>query len=286
MNRGRRRGGVSSGLTSLRDGVKRRLFDPFTLPVAPDPRTVISRLIPLSFTEPHIPSALPQSDSNLLHRKPEEGSEKDFKLQLFVTKGVLDYALRNSSEKRKPSSKEGSINSTRFIAPSVTSVQSSIAHLLLKTDEIAFWDSDFLSLFSKPPEWYPSELTDKLKRKSPTTPGSAKRVRFDDSSKMAGGDRSAEMIPDQAMLDAADFNEDDDGENVLKEGVDEPVEAENQEDKDSEDGRWNGEPVEEEEEEGDDYCETYFDNGEGDIDDFNVQLHEMGEDPDGSSYYD
>ncbi|KAL5109789.1 hypothetical protein TcWFU_001205 [Taenia crassiceps] len=251
MNRGRRRVGANSSLASLRDGVKRRLFDPYIVPVAPDPRTE---------------------------------TRKGFRKRLSTT---IDYALGNSLEKRKLSSKLGSINSTRFTAPSAPGVRSSIAHLLMKTDEIAFLDSNILSLFSKPSEWYPSELNEKMKRKSSTTSGSAKRVRFDDSSKVVDGDGSNEMVPDQALLDAAEINEDDDGENVLKEGVDESAEAENQEDKDSEDGRWNGEPVEEEEEEeGDDYCETYFDNGEGDIDDFNVQLYEMGEEPDGSSYYD
>lgn len=37
--------------------------------------------------------------------------------------------------------------------------------------------------------------------------GSAKRVRFDDSSKVVDGDRSNEMVPDQAILDAAEINE-------------------------------------------------------------------------------
>ncbi|VDM33169.1 unnamed protein product [Hydatigera taeniaeformis] len=285
MNRGRRRGGGSSSFANLRDSVRRRLFDPFIVPVPPDPRAVVGRLIPLSFTEPHIPSVLSQLDPSSSHRKPEKGSEKDLQLQLFALKAVVDYALENSLEKRKLSSKVESSNSARLTAPSASSVHSSIAHLLMKTDEIAFWDSNILSLFPKHPEWYPSELTDKLKRKSSTVVGSTKHTRYDDSSKMVDGDRPNELMPGQAMLDATDMNEDDDGGNVLKEGADEPVEGEKEEDKDSEDGRWNGEPVEEEEEEGDDYCETYFDNGEGDIDDFNVQMYEMSEDLDGSPYY-
>lgn len=89
MNRGRRRGGANSSLPSLRDGVKRRLFDPYIVPVAPDPRTVIGRLIPLSFTEPHIPSALPQLDSSSSHWKPEKASEKDFQLQMVSGIGYL-----------------------------------------------------------------------------------------------------------------------------------------------------------------------------------------------------
>lgn len=90
--------------------------------------------------------------------------------------------------------------------------------------------------------------------------------------------------------------EDDDGENTIRE---EAVDAANQvEEKDSEDERWNGDPAAREngeedgeegqvgEDEGDDYCETYFDNGEGDIDDFNVQMYEVDDDPDGGSFFD
>ncbi len=64
-----------------------------------------------------------------------------------------------------------------------------------------------------------------------------------------------------------------------------------------EDARWNGDQVgggdddENEDDDGNDYCETYFDNGEGDIDDFNVQMHDAGADGDddgggGGGYYD
>ena len=53
--------------------------------------------------------------------------------------------------------------------------------------------------------------------------------------------------------------------------------------------RENGEDGEERpggDDEGDDYCEAYFDNGEGDIDDFNVQMFEEDDDPDGGSFFD
>lgn len=70
MNRGRRRGGVSSGFGSLRDGVKRRLFDPHAVPTLPDPQSIISRLTPLSTSQPQIDTVLPildgQSTSNEL----------------------------------------------------------------------------------------------------------------------------------------------------------------------------------------------------------------------------
>ncbi|VEL34574.1 unnamed protein product [Protopolystoma xenopodis] len=45
MNRGRRRGGM--GLSGLRDGVKRRLFDPNIVPHKPDARETIGRLAPI-----------------------------------------------------------------------------------------------------------------------------------------------------------------------------------------------------------------------------------------------
>ncbi len=83
MNRGRRRGGVSSGFANLRDGVKRRLFDPFAVPVSPDPRTVVNRLTPLTFALPTIPSSLPQAEgNNPPPRKDELSAEEVFQLQL------------------------------------------------------------------------------------------------------------------------------------------------------------------------------------------------------------
>ncbi|CAH8467690.1 unnamed protein product [Dicrocoelium dendriticum] len=78
------------------------------------------------------------------------------------------------------------------------------------------------------------------------------------------------------------------------EGKEDPAEVPNddkaQEDNDSEDARWNGEvnvdadPDELDEDElGNDYCQTYFDNGEGDLSDDGLG----GDDDDaGARYYD
>ncbi|VDQ07900.1 unnamed protein product [Trichobilharzia regenti] len=57
MNRGRRRGGGPS-LSGLRDGVKRRLFDPHSVPTKPDPKFEVSRLIPFTFPKVVIHSSL------------------------------------------------------------------------------------------------------------------------------------------------------------------------------------------------------------------------------------
>lgn len=57
MNRGRRRGGGLS-LTGLRDGVKRRLFDPHSVPKKLDAKYAVGQLIPFSVTKPPIVSVL------------------------------------------------------------------------------------------------------------------------------------------------------------------------------------------------------------------------------------
>ncbi|KAA0200311.1 Expressed conserved protein [Fasciolopsis buskii] len=68
MNRGRRRGG-SSGLAGLRDGVKRRLFDPHLVPTKPDAKYEVNRLIPLLWDVPVISSRLSQLRGDALDDK-------------------------------------------------------------------------------------------------------------------------------------------------------------------------------------------------------------------------
>lgn len=63
MNRGRRRGG-GPNLSGLRDGVKRRLFDPHSVPTKPDPKFEVSRLIPFSVPKVTINSSLSDSSTN------------------------------------------------------------------------------------------------------------------------------------------------------------------------------------------------------------------------------
>ncbi|VDN12733.1 unnamed protein product [Dibothriocephalus latus] len=122
---------------------------------------------------------------------------------------------------------------------------------------------------------YPAELTSRLKTK-PTklTPG--KRL------KSSAGNREdlENLVSDQAIADVTTVTADDE---AAEAGLD--LEGEDGGDNDSEDARWNGEQIEDEDEDLDnDYCETYFDNGEGDIDDGNVLRDDNGEG--GEGYYD
>ncbi|KAF5397573.1 DNA-directed RNA polymerase III subunit Rpc31 [Paragonimus heterotremus] len=94
-----------------------------------------------------------------------------------------------------------------------------------------------------------------------------------------------ELVPDQFIQRAAEAVEGADDDVTERPEVDQK-----QQDSDSDDARWNGEvnaeadPDELDEEELDnDYCQTYFDNGEGDLSEDGLG----GEDDDGGAkYYD
>jgi len=285
MNRGRRRGGVSSGFGSLRDGVKRRLFDPHAVPTLPDPQSIISRLTPLSTSQPQIDTVLPildgQSTSN------ELPATKKFQNDLFEAKATMEFifdcgpAMQNLPKR----SFEGiSIGQKTPVNSKKTSIRRiGAAHLLLKSCDISLWgDSSLLCQFSNPHSWYPKELTDKLKSKKSVKHIPAKRAKLNKKLTEDECDLDDLVISDRTLVENLDENENDD--TVEKGAVEANLNNEDDADKDSDDARWNGEQVEDEE--GDDldndYCDTYFDNGEGDIDDFNV----MREDDDGGNYYD
>ncbi|VDD76377.1 unnamed protein product [Mesocestoides corti] len=284
MNRNRRRGGVSSGFASLRDGVKRRLFDPFAVPVAPDPRAVINRLTPILYAQPYVPSMLHWSDVTQPPKK-DLTAEEVYQLRLFETRAIVDYAFENSTDVRSLATRsKGVLVGKSELLPSAK-VRSSTVHILMKTEEISFWrDGGLLQSFSNPFEWYPREIAGYLSKSSSGAPSSSKRVRFDCPPGGVSDEMEDGAVLDRTIFEVVDKNDDDD---VSVGGVGDLTEAENQENRDSEDERWNGEQVEEEAgDESNDYCETYFDNGEDDIDDFNVQMYEAGDQDDGGEYYD
>ncbi|KAM7537741.1 hypothetical protein Aperf_G00000066050 [Anoplocephala perfoliata] len=279
MNRAKRRGFGFGGIGHLRESVKRRLFDIYAVPHVPDPRVEVSRLTQMSFPRIHIPSALTPADSN---STPPDNNTTNF--QLLVAQAIVDYALKHCGGKEKLTQTKDTSSSCGISKSHSDDEPTSTAKLLMKTKEIEFWDTGILSLCSQPPEWFPRELTGKGKQKSSTALTSkAKRVRFDETVVHAGSD--LDNVPDQAFLEVDDTTKDDDAAIEVHEKGDEVLETEvtQDDDKESEDERWNGEPVaqEEEDEEGDDYMETYFDNGENDIDDFNIQMHDIGDDLDG-----
>lgn len=71
----------------------------------------------------------------------------------FEIGAVVDYALENSLRKRELMSLTGTVASKKPTLSSDSSVESTAAHLLMKTKEVVFWDSGILSLLSKSPKW-------------------------------------------------------------------------------------------------------------------------------------
>ncbi|VDM00989.1 unnamed protein product [Schistocephalus solidus] len=298
MNRGRRRGGVSSGFSSLRDGVKRRLFDPHTVPVSPDPRSVISRLILIPSAPPKIDSSFPLVESQTVAAEPTR--QECFRAQMFELQAIADFIFENGPDFHQVAKKADdlpflTLNRKRPKAKRDTPRNITISHLLLQHREMEIWrDGILLGSFSNPTDWYPAELTSRLKTK-PTKLLLEKRLK-----PLTGSNRNREdldnLVSDQAIADVTTINGvnwsslnslncliDDEAAEGPDAGLD--LEGEEGGDNDSEDARWNGEQIEDEDEDLDnDYCETYFDNGEGDIDDGNVLRDDNGDGVEG--YYD
>nr|VZI08855.1 unnamed protein product [Spirometra erinaceieuropaei] len=285
MNRGRRRGGVSSGFNSLRDGVKRRLFDPHAVPVSPDPHSVISRLIPIPSAPPKIESSLPLSESQVAVAEPTQ--QECFRAQLFELQAVADFIFENGPYfqqiiKNTDAVPLLTLDRKRSESKKQTAWNITTSHLLLQHREIEMWsDGILLGSFSNPSDWYPAELSSRLRAKAAKL---LPEKRFKPST---GANHNREdldnLISDQAIADVTTTNGDDDAADGPEAGL--GLEGEEGGDSDSEDARWNGEQMEDEDEELDnDYCETYFDNGEGDIDDGNVLRDDNGDGVEG--YYD
>ncbi|BHF81898.1 hypothetical protein SprV_0802503300 [Sparganum proliferum] len=285
MNRGRRRGGVSSGFSSLRDGVKRRLFDPHAVPVSPDPHSVISRLIPIPSAPPKIESSLPLAESQVSVAEPTQ--QECFGAQLFELQAVADFIFENGPYFQQMMKNTDAIplftlDRKRSESKKQTAWNITTSHLLLQHREIEMWrDGILLGSFSNPSDWYPVELSSRLKAKA------AKLLPEKRLKPSTGANHNREdlesLISDQAIADVTTTNGDDEAADGPEAGL--GLEGEEGGDSDSEDARWNGEQLEDEDEELDnDYCETYFDNGEGDIDDGNVLRDDNGDGVEG--YYD
>ncbi|VDN12182.1 unnamed protein product [Dibothriocephalus latus] len=154
MNRGRRRGGVSSGFSSLRDGVKRRLFDPHTVPVSPDPQSVISRLIPLPSVPPKIDSSFPLSQSQTGAAEPTR--QECFRAQMFELQTFADFIFENGPDFQQVGKKNDAfplltLDRKRSKSKKETVRNITTSHLLLQHREIEMWrDGILLSSFSNP----------------------------------------------------------------------------------------------------------------------------------------
>ncbi|VUZ56895.1 unnamed protein product [Hymenolepis diminuta] len=285
MNRGRRRGFTYGSLANLKESVRRRLCDLAAVPYVPDPKVEVSRLVPIKYPEISIPSALtrPTNPSGVTQLE-NKNKETEFQRQVFEIQAIVEYAFHHGGNKQKATTSKHAASSASGNSKYDTTSKSeraSAAKLLMKRKEVEFWDTGILGLCSEPDEWFPEELTVGRKRKAPTAvqgSGSAKRAGFEASAELAGSD--LDNLPDPALLEFEDATKDDDvprqpldtaGDTLDPEsGVRNAAEA----DEDSEDERWNGDPPgQEDDEDGDDYIETYFDNGENDIDDFNLQMN-------------
>ncbi|GAA55306.1 hypothetical protein CLF_107555 [Clonorchis sinensis] len=171
MNRGRRRGGP--GLTGLRDGVKRRLFDPHSVPTKPDAKYEVNRLVPLTSTKPLVHSLLSlrafaaSGDSSVIGTQEEEQSHSDkLRKNLFKSKAMLQLAFRNGPFYHTlPERSEGIDLARTFHGAQAagSSVKENTAvllsHLLLAHEDIKQWgDGELLKDLENPDSWYPKEV--------------------------------------------------------------------------------------------------------------------------------
>ncbi|KAF7246568.1 hypothetical protein EG68_09717 [Paragonimus skrjabini miyazakii] len=295
MNRGRRRGGP--GLTGLRDGVKRRLFDPHLVPIKPDAKYEVNRLVPLTSTKPVIQSRLENLRTlniDEISEKPAANNPSDkLKRNIINSKALFELAFRKGPFYHPlPVLPEGIDMNRAFGGLSSTDkllkVDSPVllAHLLLAHEFIKDWgEGEPLRELEDPESWYPKELVQFTK------PGKRSAMRLRAKKKLAAQTTKVvtadleELVPDQFIQRAAEAVEGADDDVTERPEVDQK-----QQDSDSDDARWNGEvnaeadPDDLDEEELDnDYCQTYFDNGEGDLSEDGLG----GEDDDGGAkYYD
>ncbi|VDP70126.1 unnamed protein product [Echinostoma caproni] len=295
MNRGRRRGG-GSGLAGLRDGVKRRLFDPHLVPTKPDAKYEVNRLVPLLWAAPPIQSRLsqlrgdpPHDDAVCASTTPDEN---DLYTKLFKAKALMEFAFRTGPFYHPlPEVPEGIEVTRAFTDPTESEAENSkqcpvsTLHLILAHGEINRWSSgDPMANLDDPPSWYPKELSQLTKPSKRQLAVIRKRKKL---ARQAARADLKELVPDQLIAQAAEGI-------GFVDGVEEPPEEvayEAASDVDSDDARWNGEvnadaadPDELDEEELDnDYCQNYFDNGEAD---FSDDLQGGDDDDGGGRYYD
>ncbi|CAI2737290.1 unnamed protein product, partial [Dicrocoelium dendriticum] len=169
MNRGRRRGGP--GLSGLKDGVKRRLFDPHLVPTKPDPKYEINRLIPLATCKPFIRSYLDDlrcPEASVFPPASEDPSDSSDKLynSLFKTKAIFELAFRNGPFYHPlPVLRDGI--DTALVFGGLTSNEKAteptapvlLSHLLLAHDDINQWSNgEFLSDLDNMDSFYPKDL--------------------------------------------------------------------------------------------------------------------------------
>ncbi|CAH8587127.1 unnamed protein product [Schistosoma turkestanicum] len=271
MNRGRRRGGGPS-LSGLRDGVKRRLFDPHSVPIKPDPKFEVSRLIPFSAPKVTISSSLSDfsasSNSELI--KDEIDS---LQMNLFELTAKIEAAFRSGPFYHPvPELSEGinissSISNNSFNLKNKSQNTVSLLHLLV-SHEINQWSDEDVNI-KEPDDFYPKEL---LSRTRTNLKGNGRATR---KSRLAS-QRSKQhySVIDQVVTDRfiQQVTE------ILPENDEdlEKIDVNNSEDEDanSEDARWNGDANQDgeideldEDEFDNDYCQEYFDNGEKDFSD-------------------
>ncbi|CAL8073336.1 unnamed protein product [Calicophoron daubneyi] len=297
MNRGRRRGGT--GLSGLRDGVKRRLFDPHSVPMKPDAKYEVNRLVPLSVTPPAVFSRIDHLRHDPVVDGPEDkpGASRADSLRF---RALMELAFRAGPFYHPvPTVREGLEIGHAFLGHQVensdeeldsagdetNSLPISLSHLLLAYEDIETWGKgEPLKNLDDPELWYPKELAQFTKiPKSKAAKRARKKQRQAERRAFASTDLDS-VVPEELAretLSKVDTSNAGDTIGTLEvmeqskmDDIVEPDEDEKAEESDAEDARWNCEvnaeadPDELDQDELDnDYCQTYFDNGEGDASD-------------------
>ncbi|CAH8871125.1 unnamed protein product [Trichobilharzia szidati] len=286
MNRGRRRGGGPS-LSGLRDGVKRRLFDPHSVPTKPDPKFEVSRLIPFTFPKVAIHSSLSgcsADDNSNVAKADRDGLQ----INLFELTAKLETAFRSGPFYHSvPELSEG-ISAASLLSSKKLNLGNklpnvvSLLHLLVAHDEINQWSDEDMNM-REPDDWYPEELISRTRQKNKVSKHTSRRSRSSYKRSKPHITDIDEIITDHFIQQVTETlpENDDDAEKV-------ELAISDNEDADSEDARWNddvnpdGDLEELDEDEFDnDYCQQYFDNGEKDFSDDGLG----GDDEGGPKYY-
>ncbi|CAH8678032.1 unnamed protein product [Schistosoma rodhaini] len=287
MNRGRRRGGGPS-LSGLRDGVKRRLFDPHSVPTKPDPKFEVSRLIPFSVPKVTINSSLSDSSAN---NNPDVVKDDIDSLQinLFELTAKMEAAFRSGPFYHSvPELSEGvdvssllSSNSLNLRKKSQNMV--SLLHLLV-SHEINQWSDEDMNI-KEPDDFYPKELISRTRINFKSNRRATRKSKLASQRSRQYYSDIDEVITDSFIQQVTETLPEND-EDVEKIDVNN---SEN-EDADSEDARWNGDANQvdeldelDDDEFDNDYCQEYFDNGEKDFSDDG--LGGGDEDGGGAKYY-
>ncbi|KAL3315355.1 hypothetical protein Ciccas_006020 [Cichlidogyrus casuarinus] len=319
MRRGGRRGQFSStNLSGLRDTVRRKLFDPNAEPVIPSAASLLAKLKPIQFKPIKLATLFKYSaDSDEKHIQKDEinilDDEADsstmlrigspeFLASAFRTDCLLGYIFRYGPDYHKFKKQEEGISMAALAdTHSKTDSQKenealsnfSPLHLLLDHENIDRWKSQKLLMQRyNPARWYPKELVQMIKMSTGkgkrTKKVKKKAIMLEQREEMDMENTETAVERAELLLEikqtASDEEED-------------ALESDNEDD-DPEDARWNGKKTkksttpgeisdvdeDEEEEEENDYCQDYFDNGEGDDAFDNIRMDD-GE-GDVEDYYD